>query len=69
MGRDDAAIVFLLEFGDASDMIAVMMGDQDVGELPALALQSVKDGTCLRRVDRRRRPGFHIVDQITEIVV
>ena len=69
MRRDDAAIVFLLEFGDTADMIAMMMGDQDIGELPALALQRLEDGTGLRRVDRRRCLGFHIVDQITEIVV
>jgi hypothetical protein len=50
-------------------MIAMMMGDQDVGELPALALERLQDGTGLRRVDRRRRLGFPIVDQITEIVV
>jgi hypothetical protein len=28
MRRDDAAIVFLLEFGDPADMIAMMMGDR-----------------------------------------
>lgn len=69
MRRDDAAIVFLLEFGDPADMIAMMMGDQNVGELPPLALERPHDGAGLRRVDRRRRLGFHIVDEVTEIVV
>ena len=69
MWRDDAAIVFLFEFGDPADMIAMMMGDQDIGELPALALERPQDGAGFRRVDRRRRLGVHIMDQITEIVV
>ena len=39
VGGDDTAIVFLLQFGDAADVIAVMMRHQDIGQRPAFLLQ------------------------------
>ena len=49
-------------------MVAMMMGDQDVGQRPALALQRLDDGRGLRRVDRGGRLGRGVVDQIAEII-
>ena len=68
MRRDDAAAVFLLQLGDAADMVAMVMGDQDVGQCPAFALQCLDDRAGFRRVDRCRRLGGRIVDQVPEIV-
>jgi hypothetical protein len=65
---DHAAIVFLLQLGDAADMVAVMMGDQNIRQRPALALQRLDDGRGFRRVDRGGRLGRGVVDQIAEIV-
>ena len=47
----DAALVFLLQLGDAADMVVMVMGDQDVRQRPALALQRLDDGGCFRGVD------------------
>src|SRR5215212_254965 len=68
MGTDYASFIFLLQLGDATDMVTVMMGDQNIGQPPALALQGLNDGSRLRRIDGggRLRPG--VVDQIAEIV-
>jgi hypothetical protein len=66
--RDHAAFIFLLQFGDAADVIAVMVGNQDIRQRPALALQRRDDGGGFRSVDRGGRLGDGIVDQITEIV-
>ena len=65
---DDAAAIFLLQLGDAADMVVMMMGDQDVGERPALALQRLDDGAGFRRVDRGGRLRRGVMDQIAEIV-
>ena len=66
--RDHPAAVFLLQLGDAADMVVMMMGDQDIGQRPALALQRLDDGGCFRRIDRGGRLGLGIVNQIAEIV-
>ncbi len=68
MRCDHAAVIFLLQLGDAADMIAVVMGDQDIGQRPALALQRLDDWRSLRRIDRGGRLGRGVVDQIAEIV-
>ena len=39
------------QLGDAADMVLMMMGDQDIRQGPALALQGGDDGTGFRRVD------------------
>ena len=59
--RNDAAIGLLLQFTDAADMIAVMVGHQDIGQRPALALQRLDDRGCLRRIDRGGRLGRGIM--------
>ena len=46
MRGDDAAIVFLLQFGDAADMVVMMMGDENIRQRPALALQRLDDGAA-----------------------
>src|SRR5215218_8127777 len=66
---DDAAIVFLLQFSNPADMVVVVMGDQDIGQRPSLALQRLDDWAGFGRIDRSGRPGRGIVDQIAEIVV
>ena len=66
--RHHAAIVFLLQFGDAADMVAVMVGDQNIRQRPALALQRLDDGGGFRRVDRGGRLGRGVVNQVAEII-
>jgi hypothetical protein len=66
--RDDAAAIFLLQLTDATDMVVVVVGDEDIRQRPALPLQCPDDGSGLRRVDRSRRLGGWIVDQIAKIV-
>ena len=61
-------MILLLQFGDAADMVAMMMRDQDVGQAPALPLQRLDDGAGFRRVDRGGRLGRRVVDQIAEII-
>jgi hypothetical protein len=68
-GRDHPAFVLLLQFGDAAGMVAVMVGHQDVGELPAGLLQRGLDGRGFRRVDRRGCAARRVVDQHAVIVV
>src|SRR5579871_2217651 len=69
MWGDDAAAVLVFQFGDAADMVAMMMGDQNVGELPALALQRCDDRSRFRCVDRGGCAARAVMDQIAEIVV
>ena len=68
MRSDHATVVFLLQLGDAADMVAVMMGDENIGQRPALALQRLENRPCFRRVDRGGRTGRGIVNQVAEIV-
>src|SRR5258708_15524944 len=49
-------------------MVMMVMGDEDVRQRPAFALQRLDDGGGFRRVDRRGGLGRGIVDQIAEIV-
>jgi len=65
---DHASAEFLLQLGDAADMVAMMMGDENVGQRPALVLQRLEDGRCLRGIDRGGRPGRGVVNEVTEIV-
>ena len=66
--RDHAAAIFLLQLGDAADMVVMVMGDQNIRKLPALAFQRRDHGAGFRRVDRGGRLGFMIVNEIAEIV-
>ena len=67
--RHHAAVVSLLQLGDAAGVVGVVMRHQDVGELPAGGLQRGLDGRRLRRVDRRGRAARRIVDQHAVIVL
>jgi hypothetical protein len=66
---DDATVEFLLQLGDAADMVAMVMGDQDVRQRPAFTLQRLDNGGGFRRIDRSGGLGRGIVDQIAKIVV
>ena len=44
VGGNDPAIIFLLQFGDAADMVVMVMGDENIRQRPALALQRLDDG-------------------------
>ena len=68
VGPDHATAVFLLQLGDAADMVAVMMGDENIRQRPALALQRLGNRPRFGRVDRGGRPGRGIVNQVAEIV-
>ena len=59
----------LLQLRDAAGVIVVMMGHQDVGELPAGRLQRGLDRRRLGRVDRGGRAACGIVHQHAEIVL
>jgi hypothetical protein len=63
------ASVALLEFSDAAGVIGVMMGDENVGEPPAGRLQCVLDRRGLRRIDRRGRASFGIMQEHAVIVL
>jgi hypothetical protein len=67
--RDDAAFILLLQLGDAANVVAVMVGHQDVGQLPAFLLQRLDDGGGLRRIDRRGGLRCRIMNEIAVIVV
>ena len=69
VGANDPAIIFLLQLGDAADMVVMVVGDENIRQRPALALQRPDDGAGFRRVDRCGGLGCGIVDQIAEIVV
>ena len=53
----------------ALDVVGVVMGDQRVGERPALRLGRGDDRLPVRGVDRRRRAGVGIVHQDAVIVL
>ena len=53
----------------ALDVVGVMMGDERVGERPALRLGRGDDRLPVRRVDRGGRAGGGIVDQDAVIVL
>ena len=67
--RDDAAMVALLELRDAGGVVAVMVGDEDVGQLPAAGSERGLDGRRLRGVDGGGGAGRGIVDEDAVIVL
>ena len=69
VGRHHAAAVALLELLDAAGVIVVVMGDQDVGQLPAGRLERGLDRRRFRRVDRGGRAARRIVHEHAEIVL
>jgi hypothetical protein len=69
VGGNHAALVFLFQLGDAADMVAVVMGDENIRQRPSLALERPDDGAGFRRVDRGGRLACGVVNEIAEIVV
>jgi hypothetical protein len=68
-GGDHPAAGAALQRLDRLHMVAVAVGDEDVGELPASLAQRCEDRPLLRRVDGRASPRIGIVDQSADIVV
>ncbi len=64
-----SASVALLEFSDAAGVIRVMMGDENVGQPPSGRLQRGLDRCRLRRIDRRGRASFGIMQEHAVIVL
>jgi hypothetical protein len=54
--------------GDRGDMIAMMVGDENVGQPPSRLIQRLEDGRFLAGIDGGRGPCGGIVDQDTEII-
>ena len=52
----------------ASGVVAMVMGDEDMGERPARPLERRKHGIRVWSVDRGRCPGVWIVDQHAVVV-
>ena len=52
----------------AGGVVAVVMGDEDVGERPALFVERREHRIGVGSVDRGRGPGFRIVNQHAVIV-
>ncbi len=66
---DDAAMVALLECGDAAGVVAMMMGDQNIGQRPAGGGERGLDGRRLRRIDGGGGAGRGIVHEDAVIVL
>ena len=57
-----------LHFGRALNVIGVMMGDEEVGQLPSLPGRRRDHRRAVRRIDRRRRAGGRIMNEHAVIV-
>ena len=70
LGRadDPRAGIFRLQSGDALNMIGMMMGDQNIGQLPFPRRERGQDWARLGCVDRRCRTRTRIVDEHPEII-
>ena len=68
-GADDAAAAGLLQRQVAADVIAVMVGVEDMGQPPAAAAQRFQHrlGDC--RIDRRGFAAVGVVQQVDVVVV
>ena len=55
--------------GNALDVIEMVMGDEKIGQLPALRRGGGDDGIRVGRVDRRRRARARIVNEDAVIVL
>ncbi len=66
---DDGAAGFPLQLKVAADMIAMMVGVQDVGERPIFGIERRQDRSNDGGIDDPGGLGFRIVDEINVIVV
>ena len=53
---------------DARDVVIVVVGDQDVGQLPATGFQRCKDGCCVGDVDDGGLARGRVVDKVGIVV-
>ena len=67
-GSDNSRAGALLDLGVAAGVVAVMMGGEDVAELPAALLEGGGNGAGMGDIDRRGKPGVGIVHQNAEVV-
>lgn len=65
---DDLAAVFFLQRQVRLDMVTVVMGGEDMGDLPAPLLRRLDDRIELRSVDRCRFPRLRAVKKHAEVV-
>ncbi|MEZ5893174.1 MAG: hypothetical protein R3C58_08535 [Parvularculaceae bacterium] len=65
---DDFAIPFFLEREVAARVIGMPVRVEDVGEAPTFLRQRSVDGVRVGRVDRRRRAGLAVMDEIAVII-
>ena len=67
-GADDLAAEMLLQGQVRFDVVAMMMGGEDVGDRPAAPLCRGKDRRQFRRVDRGGDAGFLAMDENAEVI-
>ena len=65
---DDFAAEPLLQRQVGGDVIGVVVGGEDMGDLPAAPRRRFQNRRLLRRVDRRGKPCLRVVHQNAEIV-
>ncbi len=68
LGSDDLAPCFALELEISAGMVVMVMGVENEGEGPSLALKSREVRGCVRRVDGSGRSSVGVVDQVAIIV-
>src|SRR5215216_8209593 len=66
---DHAATVALLQVRNAAGMIAMMMGDENVGELPAGLVECRLDRPRFRSINSCRRSARLVMDENAVIVL
>ncbi len=67
-GAGDGDVEVRFEDGNTLDVVAVMMGDENVRQRPAAMVQRRLDGPGIGRVDRGGLARFEIVHEITVII-
>ena len=53
---------------DALDVVAMMVGHEDVGQRPAPLAEDGLDDLCVGSIDRGGAPGFEVVHEVAKIV-
>src|SRR5262249_7039305 len=67
--RHHATAMMLLQLSDAAGMVAMMVGDQDIAELPAGLLERRFHRRRLARIDGGGGAARLVMDEHTEIVL